>query len=86
VAEELELLRSAEVEFHAGSPAQALALLDEHARRFPRGVLVEERRASRILALCRLGQAAAARSEADAFVAQYPSSPFVERVRRACAR
>ena len=27
-----------------------------------------------------------ARAEADSFVAQYPASPFVERVRHACAR
>jgi hypothetical protein len=86
VKEELELLRAAEERFHAGAPAQALALLDDHARRFPRGVLSEERRASRILALCQLGQVAVATSEADSFVAEHPASPFVERVRRACAR
>jgi hypothetical protein len=86
VAEELQLLRAAEERFHAGAPAQALALLDDHARRFPRGVLAEERRASRILALCQLGQVAVATSEADTFVAQHPSSPFVEKVRHACAR
>jgi outer membrane protein assembly factor BamD (BamD/ComL family) len=86
VGDELEILRAAEERFHAGAPSQALALLDDHARRFPHGVLAEERRASRILALCQLGQVALATSEADSFVAQYPASPFVERVRRACAR
>jgi hypothetical protein len=86
VADELQLLRAAEERFHAGAPAQALALLDDHARRFPHGALAEERHASRILVLCQLGQVAVATSEADTFVAQYPSSPFVEKVRRACAR
>jgi hypothetical protein len=86
VGEELGLLRAAQERLHTGAPAAALALLDEHARRFPRGALVEERRASRILALCQLGEVAAGRAEADQFILQLPMSPFVERIRRACTR
>jgi len=86
VGEELRLLRAAQEGLHTGAPAAALARLDEHARRFPRGALVEERRASRILALCQLGEITTGRAEADPFIAQLPMSPFVERIRRACAR
>ena len=85
VEEELGLLRTAQERLHMGAPAAALAILDEHARRFPDGTLVEERRASRILALCQLGDVARGRAEADQFIAQLPMSPFVERIRRACA-
>lgn len=84
VREEIDLLREAEERFHGGAPADALALLERHAQRFPRGALAEERRASRILVLCQLGRTAAARAEAEAFVVESPNSPFVERVRHAC--
>jgi hypothetical protein len=59
--------------------------LDEHARRFPRGALAEEREAARVLALCAQGRASEARASASAFVASNPRSPFAAQVRRSCA-
>jgi hypothetical protein len=64
-------------------PAAALALLDEHRREFPRGALVEERDAIRVLALAALGRIEQARHEAQMFLRAYPFSPHAERVRRA---
>jgi hypothetical protein len=56
-------------------PRRALAALDEHERRFARGVLAEEREVLRFDALVALGQSSQARSCARAFVARFPSSP-----------
>jgi hypothetical protein len=64
-------------------PAAALALLEEHRREFPRGALVEERDAIRVLALAALGRIEQARHEAQMFLRAYPFSPHAERVRRA---
>jgi len=82
---ETELLLAAQRELSAGQPERALALLAEHDRRHPRGVLAQERAASRVLALCAAGRTAEARAEAEAFVREAPGSPLVPRVRRSCA-
>jgi hypothetical protein len=84
IQEELELIRGAQRLLNRNDPRAALAMLNEHARRFPSGTLWEEREASRVFALCKLGNAAAARAGAEAFVRRSPHSPFVDRVRAAC--
>jgi len=84
IKEELELVRAAQQALNRGEPRAALALLAEHAQRFPSGVLWEDREASRVFAVCRLGNAAGARALADAFIRKAPKSPFVDRVRAAC--
>lgn len=62
-----------------------MATLDEHAARFPRGALRDEREAARVLALCADGRTAEARAAASAFVAASPRSPLASQVRAACA-
>src|SRR2546427_385622 len=52
---EMSLLRSAELELRANRPQAALALLDAHAVEHANGILAEERRAERAMALCALG-------------------------------
>ena len=84
VDEEVRLLALAYSLLRTGQPAQALATLSEHERRFPNGKLTESRRAARILALCDSGQGNAARAESKQFLATYPGSPFSNRVRGAC--
>lgn len=84
IQEELELIRGAQRLLNRNDPRAALTLLTEHAQRFPSGALWEEREASRVFALCKLGNAPAARASAEAFVKRAPHSPFVERVRAAC--
>lgn len=65
----------------AGAPSEALALLAVHSRRFPRGYLVEEARVLRIQALASTDPGKA-RSEAAAFLREFPSSPYRANVTR----
>lgn len=79
---ELDSLRRAQQLLHRGEARSALAVLGELERLVPAGVLGEERAATRALAACAaLGRAQARIAE---FVARYPSSVHVERVRAAC--
>lgn len=63
------------------SPARALALATEHARRFPDGALTQERELIAIEALVSIGRAAEARARGRAFLARWPSSAHAPRVR-----
>jgi hypothetical protein len=81
LSEEVALLGRAETELHAGRSASALKLLDEHVRTFPHGVLVQERIAARVHALCGLGRI----SEANAELARItPGSLQESSAREAC--
>jgi len=82
---ELALLRQAHAAQRAGDPGQALLLLDQHARRFPAGILDAERLATRVLVLCDLGRVAEARAGAERFLATRPDSPLSARIRASCA-
>jgi hypothetical protein len=62
-------------------PARALALADEGNRKFSGGILGEEREASAILALSRLGRTAEAHKRAARFLEEHPKSSFAERVK-----
>jgi len=64
----------------AGSPATALALTNQHAARFPHGVLVQEREVIAIEALRRLGRGAEADRRATAFAQAFPGSAHQRRV------
>lgn len=48
------------------------------------GALAEERQAARVFALCQVGKDAEAKQAAQAFLAKYPRSPQVARVRGSC--
>jgi len=82
LADETRSLDAARKALAAGEPSRALTLLDDHARRFPRGGLALEAEVLRIEALAQSGNGAAAASRARAFVARHPSSVFTPRVRR----
>jgi hypothetical protein len=64
----------------ASDPAGALALTDEHARRFSNGTLVPEREVLAIEALARLGRTSEARARLAAFRERYPQSPHLARL------
>jgi hypothetical protein len=66
-----------------GDALGALAVLDRVLVEFPRGVLVQEREALAIEALLALGDRAAARTWASAFLERYPMSPHATAARRA---
>ncbi len=81
LAQEVALLTRATSDLNAGRAAQALKVLDEHQRKFPTGLLAEERRAARAQALCSLGRV----SEAQADLARLaPRSPAVARAKQVC--
>jgi hypothetical protein len=64
----------------ASSPASALALTDDAARRFPDGPLAPEREVLAIEALAHLGREPEARARLAAFRSRYPASPHLTRL------
>jgi hypothetical protein len=84
LAQEVAILSRAGAELHAGRPAAALTALDDHQRKFPSGVLVQERSAARVQALCALGRTKEARTAFERLARTSPSSPHVVRARKAC--
>lgn len=68
-----------------GRSSEALALLDQQDRDFPRGELRQERLAARVVALCAAGRASEARALAASFLVQAPRSPLAARMRTVCA-
>ena len=81
---ELALVGAARTALTDRDWSTTLASLDEHARRFPGGVLAEERAALRAIALCRSG-AADARTAVLAFNSRYPGSHHHRSIKAACA-
>jgi hypothetical protein len=84
LAAELELLRAARQALRSGNASKALALLADHAKRHPKSAFVEERSATEVMALCKLGQAEKARERARRFRAQFPHSSFEAGLIEAC--
>jgi hypothetical protein len=68
----------------AGNPGQALSLAAEHARRFPRGALSEEREGARAVARCQLAKPGARPAILRAFSHGFDQSPYMARVKAAC--
>jgi hypothetical protein len=64
------------------SPAEAIGLLAEHARRFPNSALSEERRLFTIQALVRSGRLDDAKRELEMLERSSPRSPHLARARR----
>jgi hypothetical protein len=82
LAEEVSILSRAETELHSGRAENALKSLAEHERRFPNGILAEERTAARIQALCALGRSAQANGQ---MARLRPGSLHGEQSQQACA-
>jgi hypothetical protein len=81
---ELSGLRHAQQLLHGGRAAQAVVVLDDLTKQVPSGALLEERAATRAIALCSLGQRGPA-NETE-FLKQFPASVHASGVRRACTR
>jgi hypothetical protein len=79
-ASELRLLRPAQMALGRSSFANALALVDEHQRRFPSGHLAEEREALRVKALLGLDRREEAHRAAAAFRGRFPNSALLARI------
>jgi hypothetical protein len=73
-ANERALVDAARFALARGDTDAGLASVDAHRRRFPRGVLAEERDATEIQLLLRAGRREGARERARAFLEQYPTS------------
>jgi hypothetical protein len=82
---ETRLVRAGVAALHSRDPAHALALFDEHARKYPSGILAEERAAERVIALCGLGRYSEARAATAEFLRDHPRSPVSARLRASCA-
>jgi hypothetical protein len=83
LASELELLRRVQAALRRGDGETALRELDAHVTNDRE--LLPERRAARILAVCRLGRVDAARLARAEFLSEHPDSIQREAVERACA-
>lgn len=83
--QELALIGAAQVQLRNGNPAAALAILERHAKRYPRGALRQESIAARAIALCEIGRVPEGRKLARALRRDAPSSPLAPRVERACS-
>jgi hypothetical protein len=82
---ENDLIQGAQRALAANDAASALALLNDHAQRFPNGQLAEDRDAERVLALCAVGRQEDAATAAAAFLSAYPNSTSAPCVRSSCA-
>ena len=77
---ELELLQRAHSAYTHREFSLALALVTEHARRFPRGRLAEQREALRVRSLLGSGHADEAHRAAAAFAVRFPRSVLLSRI------
>jgi hypothetical protein len=84
-ADEFALLRDARRAI-VTQPERALNLAEQHAQRFPAGMLTQEREAIAIEALAKLGRDAQAQSRARIFLKAHPGSPYKPRIDAALAR
>lgn len=85
LAAETRLLQAAQQALRDQAREGALAIAEEHAARFPHGVLAPEREAVRAIALCELVMFDAGRAVARHFLEAHDGSPLAGRVRKACA-
>jgi hypothetical protein len=85
LAQELALLQRARRALNRSDALLALGIVQSLDERFPDGVLMEERAATRILSLCQLDRKEEARERGHRFLLDHPRSVYAERVRRSCA-
>lgn len=84
LAEEVSILSRATSDLHAGRPASALRAVEEHRRKFPNGLLAEERRAALVQALCALGRRDEAEPELARLARIAPQSANTLRAKQVC--
>ena len=84
IGQEVALLSKAQTALSRGRPQEALEALSEHAQRFPRGALTEERTATRARTLCALGRRQEAEAELKRMERLNPTSAYLARARESC--
>jgi predicted lipid-binding transport protein (Tim44 family) len=85
LAQEAALLHQAQAAWRAGQSARALELANQHAARFPRSQLANERDVLRVLSLCKLGQVQAAKQVGARLLRTAKGSPWYQSVAGSCA-
>jgi hypothetical protein len=85
LVQESELLHRAQTAWRAGQSAEALKLANQHAQRFPRSQLANERDVLRVLSLCKLGQTQAAKQVGARLLSHAKGSPWYQSVADSCA-
>jgi hypothetical protein len=85
LAQEAALLHEAQAAWRAGQSAQALQLANQHAQRFPRSQLADERDVLRVLSLCKLGQVQSAKQMGARLLRKAKGSPWYQSVADSCA-
>ncbi|MCA9710516.1 MAG: hypothetical protein KDK70_32040, partial [Myxococcales bacterium] len=85
LAEETQQLEQARAALRRGEALAALAVVDEHLRRFPRGLLVDEARSTRLRALCAAGRHDQAQAFAHALSGGAASSRWHRIVSASCS-
>jgi len=83
LADERSLLDRARRQLASDEPARALTFLQQHAQRFARGELTEEREAMYVNVLVRLGRKEEAKTRGAAFQSRFPNSLMGANVRAA---
>jgi hypothetical protein len=81
LSEQIRLIEAARAGVAAHSPRAALIALDSYAAKFPRGSFGQEAMVLRIRAVDQAGDTARATALAKAFVARFPTSPHVARLK-----
>lgn len=84
LSDELELLRRAERTIRSGNSQVALGLLAELDENFPKGQLLQERTAARVMARCQLDTEDEARAHGSAYLLAHAQSVYADRVRTLC--
>lgn len=82
---ELSLIKRARAAKQEGRPAAGLSALAEHARRFPRGTLADERRVMKAELLCAAGRVGEARALVRRFLKQRAGSALAGRMSGVCS-
>ena len=82
--EEITLVAEIQSALRGHDEHRALVLVADHERRFPHGILAEEREGARVLALCVSAPAVEAAALERSFLALHPRSPLVTRISLAC--
>lgn len=81
LSEQMRLIETARARVASGEPQAALEALDGYSARFPRGSFGQEASVLRIRALDRAGDSARASALAKSFLARFPNSPHVARLK-----
>jgi hypothetical protein len=81
---ELKLIQQATAALNRRAPQEATVALDEHRRRFPSGVMAQERDGLRIVALCQRNETEKARKAHEKFQKRSPDAPVHVRITGEC--